>query len=66
MNGDPKFDHKENDIPDSAIRDFAASFYRLAQEAFARPDTNERYLKWRKAQFEQGNPLGLTPIPQDA
>lgn len=59
------FDHEPEDIPDAAIRDFARSFYRLAQEAFARPETQERYLVWRREQFLQGNPLGLTPIAED-
>lgn len=65
MNKSLSLDQKLGDIPDSAIQDFARSFYRLAQEAFARPETQDRYLNWRKEQFLKGNPLGLTPIPED-
>lgn len=66
MNANPEFNHRTSDIPEAVIRDFAASFRRVAQEAFARPETQERYLLWRKAQFEMGNPLGLTPTPEDS
>lgn len=65
MSRDFTFDHAPEDIPDGVIHDLAVSFLRHAQELFAQPDTQGRYLQWRREQFRLGNPLGLTPIPDD-
>jgi len=60
-----EFYHTVEDIPESVIQSFAESTLRYAKERFAQPETWGKYLKWRKAEFLKGNPLKLTPIPQD-
>ena len=59
------FRHTVEDIPANVLYSLAESTLRYAKERFAQPETWEKYLKWRKAEFLKGNPLRLTPIPQD-
>ena len=53
------------DVADSTYRTMAIGVADMARSLLSRPSEREKYLLWRKQQFEMGNPLGLTPIPDD-
>lgn len=53
------------EIPDNVFRTMAIGVADMARSLLSRPGERTNYLLWRKQQFEIGNPLGLTPIPDD-
>ena len=54
-----------NDVSDIVIRTMATGVAEMARALLAQPGERQKYLLWRKQQFEMGNPMGLTPIPDD-